>query len=440
LAAFSLDRVDVPGVAGRKSQQDLIGTVSGIIIVIIAFALGNTLPRFARNAFRLAILARLSVSVLNVMMDGQMIGAKVDANSFYEVAIGLSSNIENLTWDIGSLLIGTNGFVNVHALIQWALGGESFFLAHSFSLLGAALCLILISKIWPLLVPTEYKRLPYVLLIYSLLPSVLSFQSYVLREVWQSLCILGIVWLSLHIQRHGYSVTRFLGILIFAVIGIFLNRAMVFIIIIILFWGLLIISKISVTRWFMRPTRLFKYGFILVLFLLILSPLIIESVYFQILLNGQLAQYAESYAEVGLMLAKGASAEYGKQFYSERPWTLMSAFAAYQLMPLPWKFGGIADLVLFVENMFRVLLLLSYLFYRKKLTQFHKDNMDVLVLMWFMIELVWSVGTINWGTAARHHVPAVGLLLIVGLASRYLVKSEHLYIRRRQSNKQFGGQ
>lgn len=415
----------------------MIGAVSGIIIIIIAFALGNALPRFARNAFRVAMLARLSVSVLNVMQGGQMIGADADANGFYETAIERSWNIENLTWDLGTFFNGAHGFLNVHALIQWALGGPSFLLAHAFSLLGAALCLILISKIWLLLVPTEYKRLPYIFLIYSLLPSVLTFQSYVLREVWQSLCVLGIAWLSLHIQRYGYSVTRIIGILIFTLVACFLHNAMIIIIILILLAGLLIQAKISVTRWFMRPARLLKFGFILVLFLLILGPLIIESGHFQALIEGRLVESAESFSETAIMDAR---AEYGKLFYSERPWTLLSAFAAYQIMPLPWRFGGIPDLVLFVENMFRVLLLLSYLCYRKKLTQFHKDNMDVLVLMWFLMELVWSVGTINWGTASRHHVPAVALLLIVGLASRYLVKPERLYIRRHQSTKQLGGQ
>jgi hypothetical protein len=153
------------------------------------------------------------------------------------------------------------------------------------------------------------------------------------------------------------------------------------------------------------------------------------------ILDGQLAQRAESYAAGGL---QGARAEYGKQFYSERPWTVLSTFMVYQIMPLPWQFGSIADVVLFAENMFRVLLLLSYLLYRKKLTQLQKDNMDALVLMWFLIELIWSFGTVNWGTAARHHVPAVGLLLIVGLGSRYLVKSERLHMRRRQSIKLSG--
>jgi hypothetical protein len=401
----------------------LIGTVSGIIIIIIAFALGNTLPRPARNGFRLAMLARLSVSILNVMKSGKMIGADADANRFYSMIIDGSSNIATLKWDIDTLISsGIDGFINVNALIQWALGSESFFLAHSLSLLGASVCLILISKIWLLLVPTEHKILPYVLLIYSLLPSVLSFQSYILREVWQSLCVLGIAWLSLYIQRHGYSVTRVFGLLLFAASGCFLHRAMPFMMAVTLFVGLLIASKISVTRWFMRQTRLFKYGSILVLFLLVIAPLLIESSYFKILLKVQLIQRIELYTEGG----QGARAEYGKLFYPSRPWTLMPAFAAYQIMPLPWRFGSIADLLLFVENIFRVLLLVSYFSYRTKLTQSHKDNMDMLVVMWFLMELFWSMGTINWGTAARHHVTAIGLLLIVGLASRDLVKSGRL--------------
>lgn len=422
----------------------MIGAVSGIIIFIIAFALGNTLPRFARNAFRLAMLVRFSVSLLNVMQGGQMIGAIGDANNFYSAAIGRSLNTGNLKWDFETInpSVGIDVFLNVHALIQWALGGESFFLAHSFSLLGAALCLILIAKIWLLLVPAEYKRLPYVLLIYSLLPSVLCNQSYVLREVWQSLCVLGIVWISLHIQRHGYTVTRIVGMLLFAVVGIFLHVAMVFIVIIAIVFGLLVTNKISITRLFIKPTRLFKYVCILVLFILILFPLIIESSNFQGLLDGRLLQRAESYVEVGQRVAeRGHSrAVYGKQLYAERPWTLMHSFAAYQLMPLPWHFGSVADVVLFAENMFRVFLLLSYLFYRKHLTQFHKDNMDVIVVMWFLIELVWSGGTINWGTASRHHVPAVSLLLIVGLASSYLAKSERVYKHSLQSTKQLGDQ
>ncbi|MCR4291270.1 MAG: hypothetical protein NUV76_00170, partial [Candidatus Kuenenia sp.] len=35
---------------------------------------------------------------------------------------------------------------------------------------------------------------------------------------------------------------------------------------------------------------------------------------------------------------------------------------------------------------------------------------------YLMIETIWSVGTINWGTAARHHIPSIGLLLIAAFS------------------------
>ncbi|MEQ1711209.1 MAG: hypothetical protein ABL908_07400, partial [Hyphomicrobium sp.] len=42
-------------------------------------------------------------------------------------------------------------------------------------------------------------------------------------------------------------------------------------------------------------------------------------------------------------------------------------------------------------------------------------------LLWlgtFLVcETIWAVGTVNWGTALRHHLPALGCLLVAGLAA-----------------------
>jgi hypothetical protein len=402
-----------------------MGTISGILIVIIAFTLGNTLPRFTRVAFRLSMLARLSIVFLNIIMDGGMIGAEPDANFYYSNAVELSLNIVDISWNPISLLSirGKDAFSNVHALIQWALGGESFFLAHAFSLFGAALCLVLISKIWLLLVPGQIKRLPYVLIIYSILPSVLTNQSYILREVWQSLCVFGIVWLSLSIQRYGYNVNRIIGLGIFAIVGCFLHVVMMIMIILILLLGLLLQNKISITHWYKRPSRMFKFIFILTLFLFISLPLIIKSGYYETIITEGHLENLQSLSEVAI---GDARSDYGKIFDKEKPWTLLTSFGAYQTMPLPWRFGGIADFVLFMENMFRILMLLVYFYSRKKMFQFQKDNMDVIVVMWLIIEFIWSIGTSNWGTASRHHVPAVGLLLVAGLACYYHVTRKRL--------------
>ena len=64
-----------------------MGTISGVFIVIMAFTLGNILPKFVRSAFYLAMLARLSVVFMNIIMEGGMIGAETDANFFYSNAV-----------------------------------------------------------------------------------------------------------------------------------------------------------------------------------------------------------------------------------------------------------------------------------------------------------------------------------------------------------------
>ena len=43
--------------------------------------------------------------------------------------------------------------------------------------------------------------------------------------------------------------------------------------------------------------------------------------------------------------------------------------------------------------------------------------LDMIFLMWFSIELIWSIGTINWGTAFRHHTVAYGLLVLASIAA-----------------------
>jgi len=36
------------------------------------------------------------------------------------------------------------------------------------------------------------------------------------------------------------------------------------------------------------------------------------------------------------------------------------------------------------------------------------------------MEGIWSLGTVNWGTSIRHHLPALGLLLVVGFSYKNL--------------------
>ena len=93
---------------------------------------------------------------------------------------------------------------------------------------------------------------------------------------------------------------------------------------------------------------------------------------------------------------------------------IIKGFFQYLLEPMPWKMSSPVDLVLMVENILRVILI--YL----GLRSFHyvKDTKRTVLFLfissYLILEFVWSVGTTNWGTAARHHVPALGIMLLMG--------------------------
>ena len=52
----------------------------------------------------------------------------------------------------------------------------------------------------------------------------------------------------------------------------------------------------------------------------------------------------------------------------------------------------------------------------------NKASILFIFLVYLLLEFLWALGTVNWGTASRHHLPSLGLLVI---ASAYSFKSMH---------------
>jgi hypothetical protein len=95
---------------------------------------------------------------------------------------------------------------------------------------------------------------------------------------------------------------------------------------------------------------------------------------------------------------------------------LIVGFVQYMLEPMPWRISSPGDIIVLAENILR--LLLVALVIRNFRNQPHRDFVLslTLLLMFLTTEFVWSTGTINWGTAARHHVPSLPLLLIAAFS------------------------
>jgi hypothetical protein len=88
----------------------------------------------------------------------------------------------------------------------------------------------------------------------------------------------------------------------------------------------------------------------------------------------------------------------------------------YLFEPVPWRISNFSDLLLFCENVLR-----AWLIYRawksSSVTQQASKKITIFVFMsYFAQELIWSIGTVNWGTSVRHHMPSFGLLLFAAYA------------------------
>ena len=35
--------------------------------------------------------------------------------------------------------------------------------------------------------------------------------------------------------------------------------------------------------------------------------------------------------------------------------------------------------------------------------------------MFFPLEILWALGTVNWGSAVKTYIPAMGILMIIGI-------------------------
>ena len=84
----------------------------------------------------------------------------------------------------------------------------------------------------------------------------------------------------------------------------------------------------------------------------------------------------------------------------------------YLLSPTIFQVSNIKDIAVFCENTIRLLLIFFSL---KKVTlQFDKKNIFIILLTIFLImETIYAQGTVNWGTATRHHVPVMGILILL---------------------------
>ena len=280
--------------------------------------------------------------------------------------------------------------------------------------------MVLLVKTYFLFPQATLKGSNALLLLYTLTPSILFYQSYILREASQSLCLLCIVYVSLYFVFRGFSISWLIAFVLSFFCGILLHSAMVIIIFTVTSIGLYVLLSANLNK-----------GLTVSASSIVFSSLLLSSAFaILIILNVSVSSRFNSFDNVddfllasdsylGSSIIDGAEgrAQYGKIFSFDNPLSIIPNFLVYMLAPIGLSFNP-QDLLLGAENFIELTFFISYLNRRRYLSHASRNLLDKLILVWLFVNFIWSFGTTNWGTASRHQTIAYSFLLIPFVLTR----------------------
>jgi hypothetical protein len=377
----------------------------------------------------LGFFLRLGIAFFNGFV-GPTYGSSDDALGFHFMAANFSQNLAIDVFAISHIYVYILG-------IFYFITTDSLFLGSALSALGwlaSAFILLRIMRILSFNMSDQWR----VMLIYALIPTSLMYTSVTLREPFQLLFINLALYAALKIYFHR-SNAHWL-VLFLAVVGMgSLHGAL-------LAFGIFIIAG---TLFLLTSRNKKGVSFTK---LVLVAPIVILCLFYGFELFTSLTSYGDRledglsvavqvYQEGTLSDAYDARANYRTEvvdanglggFILALPYFLFQ----YLFEPMPWKISSIIDIVALLENILRLWLIwnaLKYLvgtYLNKPMFVAHNAFGNrrfylFIFLSYILIETLWSLGTSNWGTASRHHLPSLGLLLVVGFVYRNVTSSKY---------------
>lgn len=355
----------------------------------------------ARNVMWISFFFHISVAIWNSFF-GPSFGADIDAAGFHIGAVAYSNGLNFVLYPT-EFYTYSLGFI-----YRWV--SNSLFLGSLLSCtawLASALVMIKMMRLLSLSAYSQFQAM----LVYGMLPSAILITSVTLREPYQLLALNLAVYSVLRIYMHQSNVHWVLLLLAAGLMGL-LHYALLVV-------GMLILCITGVLSYFkaherVAPIRLtFILAIIIVAFYnasdLLLSVALNEYKGLAIAIQSRQdswQQIARAYYSIGIRINSNADILI----------FVPVALFHYLLQPMPWHITTIADLGLFFENMLRAWLLWKVFLNLRQLPSQRRVPVLIVFVCYLITETLWAVGTINWGTAARHHVPSLGLLVLAAFA------------------------
>ncbi len=335
-------------------------------------------------------------------------GAEADAAKFHVNAAAIAS-IGG--WDFG---LGSRFYTTMLAL-AYSLGGPSHFFGEQLSVLAYSLSCVVLVRMLDLL-KIERHQLACVLL-FGLHPAAAIFTSITLRESWQILFFMQSAYCLLRFRIKASPVSLLWGLLGAAFMGCLHNGLIVYSLFMI---PLALFSRMGIRTTVTLPRTIGLASTVTVAVGLLAAALTGSLPYtpsLSKLSEGDAIQYASTYRQRG---EKGARAEYAVKLDAGSPaafaLSLPPVYAYYMFAPFPWQIRTGMDLVAALDGWVRILLLI---FAAAALWSpppgVPSGIPRFLLILYFSMSVLWAMGTINYGTAIRHHIVPFWILIVLGL-------------------------
>ena len=366
----------------------------------------------ANLALTLAIWAVLAIHQIIAITNAfshTVYGADKDAYRFYLDAVRyLDEGVRD--WHLFSDAAAT--YSQLLASSFRLTGTSSLFLGEQFSIMAVALSCVTLVKIGRLLgVGSPFAPL---ILLFGLIPSSIIYCSVTMREALQSLLTLLLVYWALRLRdRPGLGPIMAMTFVALA-LGASHHGLAIF--------ALFAVVGAIVWAYGGRARRSAILGKV------ILGTVIVASLVVALnrgehylhalgaLQSGRVLEFVDDFRMRTFEL--DARTNYGVHLNTSSlgsmTLTLFPVVIYYMFAPFPWQVANLSDAVAFAEAALRLILLLSTVVAFRRLRGEPRKRMAFVIFLFALAEGLWALGTVNWGTAIRHHLPAWGLLVVTG--------------------------
>jgi hypothetical protein len=377
-----------------------MGNLSAIILLVASFWLPTLSPHVqASKSLRFACWATIAAHHVAAFINAfitPLSSAWGDLYRFHDLAAAGTTEGQPYAFLLGAV---------------YRTLGTSFWLGETVSVLVFALSLILFIDLQVQL--KLDKRLAGSVLIYGLMPSPLIHCSVTMREVYQCFGLLLAIQSLLKLRSTAFNPKWIAALLMALFLMVSMHQSMAAFAVLVLTLGI---------PWALRGQG--SIGAVLALAILFTSPWLLpklantfaeDSKTVRAYEDGKLLNYVAHYREG----VNASRSDYGLRISSdsipEFIETTSLVVAMYFIAPLPWQMSSILDIYALVEVWVRMVLFWGCWQAYKSAEKESRNSITLCLTLALTMEVMWGLGTTNWGTAIRHHVPAFGVVAAIGL-------------------------